>query len=111
MTMNPLIIDLAAKLRNLDITPNLEKWLLSEYGWEPTDNHWDPDELIDIIETHCKEYWDNELDTVIPDEAILWKNRVETAAFMLQGLNLKNKFLSQENTKLMKLLNENGIKY
>ena len=111
MTMNALIISLAAKLRNLNITSELEKWLLSKYGWEPTDNYWNPDELIDIVEIHCKEYWDDELDTAIPDEAILWKERAETAAFIIQGLEIEKKSLIEENSNYMKLLDEHEIKY
>ena len=111
MTMHHLLIDLAAKTRHLDIPSDLEAWLLSEYGWEPCDDLWDADELIDLIQTHYEQYISGELDTTIPDDASLWKDRAETTAFILQGIIQEKDHLIEECRRLMSILDKNGIAY
>ena len=111
MIMQHLLIDLASNLRKLDITPELEAWLLSEYGWEPCDNMWDAADLIDIAEDCCSRYHSGDLDTTVPDEASLWKERAKSAKFIMKGIIQEKDHLSDECQYLMKLLDEHGIDY
>lgn len=111
MIMHHLVIDLASNLRKLDITPELEAWLLSEYGWEPFDDMWDAAALIDIVEDCCNRYHFGDLDTTIPDETSVWKERAESAKFILKGIIQEKDHLSDECQYLMKLLEEHGIDY
>ncbi len=111
MTMHHLLIDLASTLRHLDIPPELEAWLITTYGWEPVDDFYDPSELIDIVEGSYKQYVSGGLDVTVPDDATLWKDRAEAAAYFLKSKVLEIDFLHEECNRFMALLDENGIDY
>ena len=111
MLIHHLLIELSAKTRKLNIPPELETWLLSEYGWEAVDDLMDASELMDVIEMHCRQYWNSNLDITPLSEAELWKNRAETAKFILTGINDEKDHLLSECERLMKLLDDHGIEY
>ena len=111
MIMNKNFIRLTAITRKLDIPSELEEWLLSEYGWEPCDDLWSPEELIDIIEFNCIRYHSGKLDATIPDDASLWKDRAESAKYILQGIILEKDHLLNECGHYIRLLEKHGIEY
>lgn len=110
MTLHHLLIDLTAKTRNLTVPADLEAWLLDEYGWEAIDDLMEPSDLMDAIEMHCRQYHDGELDVTPRSEADLWKDRAETAKFLLQGLEAEKHHLIEESERLMRLLDDNGTR-
>ena len=61
---------------------------------------------MDIIEESTHDYLDGRLDVSLPDEAALWKERAETAKFMLQGIILENNHLIKETMRLITMLQE-----
>lgn len=111
MIMNKPLISLTALTKKLLITPEFESWLLSAYDWEPYDDFWTPEDLIDLIMVHYKDYTNGQLDISIPAESDLWKNRAETVAYILKGITLEKDALIDENRKLIELLKEQGIEY
>ena len=66
---------------------------------------------MDIIEMHCRQFHEGRLDVSVPDEATLWRERAELARYMLKGIILENDALVEENIRLIRILEENGIGY
>ena len=111
MTMNKAIIGLTSALRKVNIPPDLESWLLAEYGWEPCGDLWDAEELMDIIVDSHKQYCSHNLDPIVPAPSTLWKERAEEAKYMLKGILIERDYLSHECHRLMSILDKHGIDY
>ncbi len=111
MIINHLLIDLISKTHRLDVPDDLEAWLLAGYGWEPCDGLYDYSDLCEILEHSCRQYWDGGLDVTVPDETSLWKDRAETAKYMLNAVQMENRHVIDENIRFMELLRNNGIDY
>ena len=110
MIIHPLLIELTAKTRHLEIPDALEKWLLVMYSWEPFDGFWNPEDLMDAIEAHCIEYHKGNLDVSIPAQTSLWKERAETTGYIiLHGIILEKDHLAKEYRRPALILEDNHI--
>ncbi|MBQ9438316.1 MAG: hypothetical protein IJU50_08280 [Lachnospiraceae bacterium] len=64
---------------------------------------------MDIIEFYTEEYRSGQLDVALPDEITLWRERAESARFVLKGIILEKDRLLAECKGYTRLLEKHGI--